>query len=294
MFAPAAQLEIVRLLLALAAHEDWKVHHMDVKSAFLNGDLTEEVYVEQPLGYEKKDEEEKVYKLKKALYGLKQAPRAWKSRLDQSLVSLGFTVYMKHYDDVDDRKSTTGMVFYLGPNPISWSSQKQKVVALSSCEAEFIAASMAACQGTWLRRLLADLIKREVRKVSVKIDNQAAISLCKNPVHHERSKHIDTRFRYIRECIEKGMIKVQHVNTNDQLADILTKSLDKEKFIEIRKNVGVQELKERANQVKEVNVGVNLVGHELARLGIYASTSPNRSRISSPSMVPNPSLAMYK
>ena len=103
VFAPVARLETVRLLLALAAQEDWKVHHMDVKSAFLNGDLTEEVYVEQPVGYEKKDEEGKVYKLKKALYGLKQAPRDWNSKLDQSLVSLRFTrcplehaVYMKH------------------------------------------------------------------------------------------------------------------------------------------------------------------------------------------------------
>jgi hypothetical protein len=78
--------------------------------------------------------------------------------------------------------------------------------------------------------------------VSLKIDNQAAISLCKNPVHHERSKHIDVRFHYIRECVEEGMIKVQHVNTNDQLADILTKSLGKQKFIEMRKKVGVQEM----------------------------------------------------
>jgi hypothetical protein len=78
--------------------------------------------------------------------------------------------------------------------------------------------------------------------VSLKIDNQAAISLCKNSVHHERSKHIDVRFHYIRECVEEGMIKVQHVNTNDQLADILTKSLGKQKFIEMRKKVGVQEM----------------------------------------------------
>jgi hypothetical protein len=63
VFAPVARLETVRLLLALAAQEEWKVHHMDVKSAFLNGDLTEEVYVEQPIVYEKKGEEEKVYKL---------------------------------------------------------------------------------------------------------------------------------------------------------------------------------------------------------------------------------------
>ena len=90
VFAPVARIETVRVLLALAAQEDWKVHHMDVKSAFLNGDLKEKVYVEQPLSYEKKDEEEKVYKLKKAHYGLKQAPRAWNSTLDQSLVSHRF------------------------------------------------------------------------------------------------------------------------------------------------------------------------------------------------------------
>ena len=90
VFAPVARIETVRVLLALAAQEDWKVHHMDVKSAFLNGDLTEEVYVEQPLGYEKKGEEGKVYKLKKALYGLMQAPRAWNSNLDQSMVTLRF------------------------------------------------------------------------------------------------------------------------------------------------------------------------------------------------------------
>jgi hypothetical protein len=67
VFASVARLETVRLLLALAAQEEWKVHHMDFKSAFLNGDLMKEVYVEQPIGYEKKGEEEKVYKLKKAL-----------------------------------------------------------------------------------------------------------------------------------------------------------------------------------------------------------------------------------
>ncbi len=115
-------------------------------------------------------------------------------------------------------------------------------MALSSCEAEYIAASTAACQAVWLRRLLAILAKREVQKVSLKIDNQAAISLCKNLVHHERSKHIDTRFHHIRECIEEGLIEVQHVNTKDQLADIFTKSLGRQKFIEMRKKVGVQAL----------------------------------------------------
>ncbi|CAA6655251.1 unnamed protein product [Spirodela intermedia] len=77
VFAPVAWLNTVRLFIALAAHEGWEVHHMDVKSAFLNGDLKEEVYVEQPAGFISTGNEHKVFKLKKALYDLHQAPRAW-------------------------------------------------------------------------------------------------------------------------------------------------------------------------------------------------------------------------
>ena len=76
VFTPMAWLDKVHLLIALAAHEGWEVHHMDVKSAFLNGDLNEEVYVEQPASFIKKGNEHKVLRLKKALYGLHQAPRA--------------------------------------------------------------------------------------------------------------------------------------------------------------------------------------------------------------------------
>ena len=100
---------MVRVLLALAAQEDWKVHHMDVKSAFLNGDLTEKMYVEQPLGYEKKREGGKVYKRKKVLYGLKQAPRAWNSKLDRSLVTLEFK-RCPHDDPKDSLPSTEEQV----------------------------------------------------------------------------------------------------------------------------------------------------------------------------------------
>lgn len=91
VFAPVARLESVRLLLALAACEGWALHHMDVKSAFLNGVLQEElVYVEQPPGFVLRGQEHKVLHLVKALYGLRQAPRAWYSKLDESLLQLGF------------------------------------------------------------------------------------------------------------------------------------------------------------------------------------------------------------
>jgi hypothetical protein len=90
VFAPVARMETVRLLLALAAHSRWEVHHMDVKSAFLNGELSEEVYVVQPPGYVTAGKEQMVLKLRKALYGLRQAPRAWYAKLDETLNKLGF------------------------------------------------------------------------------------------------------------------------------------------------------------------------------------------------------------
>lgn len=91
VFAPVARIETVRILLALATLKGWQVHHMDVKSAFLNGDLLEEVCVQQPPGFVVKDGNGKVLKLKKALYGLRQAPRAWNAKLDSELLKLGLS-----------------------------------------------------------------------------------------------------------------------------------------------------------------------------------------------------------
>jgi hypothetical protein len=90
VFAPIARLESVRTMLALVAHQRWEVHHMDVKSAFLNGDLKEEVYIAQPPGFVISGSENKVIRLHKVLYGLRQAPRAWNAKLDDTLVSVGF------------------------------------------------------------------------------------------------------------------------------------------------------------------------------------------------------------
>lgn len=90
VFAPVARMETVRLLIALAAQMNWEVHHMDVKSAFLNGELMEEIYVQQPPGFVVENSSGKVLRLKKALYGLRQAPRAWNARLDREMLKLGF------------------------------------------------------------------------------------------------------------------------------------------------------------------------------------------------------------
>jgi hypothetical protein len=89
-FGPVARMESVHVFLALAAQEGWRVHHMDVKSAFLNDDLKEEVYVHQTPGFVVAEKEDKVYRLRKVLYGLRQAPRAWKAKLDATLKEMGF------------------------------------------------------------------------------------------------------------------------------------------------------------------------------------------------------------
>ncbi|XP_039119648.1 secreted RxLR effector protein 161-like [Dioscorea cayenensis subsp. rotundata] len=144
--------------------------------------------------------------------------------------------------DMDDRKSTGGMAFYINECLVSWNSQKLKTVALSSCEAEFMAATVAACHALWLRSLLGELTGRELGVVKLFVDNMSAIALMKNPVFHGRNKHIDTKFHFIRECIEGGQIVVQFVCTEDQKANALTKALPAGKLATMRHLMGVRDL----------------------------------------------------
>ncbi|GJR27081.1 zinc finger, CCHC-type containing protein [Tanacetum coccineum] len=144
--------------------------------------------------------------------------------------------------NTDQGKGTTGIVFYFGESPITWCTQKQPTVALSSCESEFMAATGAACQALWLKRLLSELTGWEEKRITLKVDNISAIALVRNPVFHGRSKHIDIRYHFIRECVENGHINVEHVSGELQRADILTKALPRLKFVTMRQMLGVQDL----------------------------------------------------
>eukprot|EP01018_Ginkgo_biloba_P009783 Gb_07759 [translate_table: standard] len=393
-FAPVAKMNIVRIILALVAQLNWQLYQMDVKSAFLNGDLSEEVYMEQPHGYVQKGKEDHVCRLKKALYGLKQAPRAWYEKIDRYFLDTGFVrsstnsnLYMKvrnsmfvtfvvlyvddllitrnnvsmisdlkkdlqmnfemtdlgllHYflgievwqtpgrvfisqakyiwkvlrrfrmedckpactlmetrsklsvqdegvkidgtlyrqlvgsliyltttrpdiafaigivsrfmaepkqshwlavkqilrylrgtlqyglefvqnDDfklqvhtdsdwagcADTRRSTSGYSFSLGLAAVTWSSEKQPIVALSSTEAEYKAAAVVASEAIWLKQVLDDMGLDQEDATKLYCDNQSTIKLAKNPVFHARTKHIEVHHHFIRELIQNGDIEL--------------------------------------------------------------------------------------
>lgn len=142
--------------------------------------------------------------------------------------------------NIEDRRSTGGMAFYLNKSLITWVSQKQRCVALSSCEAEFMAATAAACQGVWLGNLLGQLTNLKRHPVVLYINNKSAIDLANNPVFHGRSKHIIIRYHFIRECVERGEIIIKHINTGEQRADILTKPMTAVKFEQMRGLLGMK------------------------------------------------------
>jgi hypothetical protein len=144
---------------------------------------------------------------------------------------------------VDSRKSTSGVIFFLGERAISWQSLKQKVVALSSCDAEYIATATASIQGVWLGRLLGELMNKTARRPLLKIDNKSAISLIKNHVHHDWSRHIEVRFHLIRDHVQRRLIEVEFVRTDEKIGDIFTKPLSRVKFLEFVVAIGLQNCK---------------------------------------------------
>ena len=141
--------------------------------------------------------------------------------------------------DVDDRKSTSGFVFFNGSTTFTWLLKKQLIVTLSTCEAEYIVASSCVCHAIWLRKLLKEMNFNQEKSTKIRVDNKSAIELAKNPVHHERSKHIDVRFYFIREHVKNGDMEMTHVASRDQVMDIFTKLLPEELFEKFKKLLGM-------------------------------------------------------
>ncbi|GJT22017.1 copia protein [Tanacetum coccineum] len=268
-FAPIARLEAVRIFVAYAAHKNFPIFQMDVKIAFLNGPLKEEVFVQQPVGFVDPDFTNHVYHLKKALYCLKQATRACQlhytmdilkkhgmekcdivstpmattkldavlqgtpvdqtkyhsmigglmyltaSRPDTAFATLDSGFELIAYADADhagcndDCKSIFGGIQFLGDKLVNWSSKKQDYKAMSSAEAEYVSLSACYAQVIWMRTQLLDY---------------------GFPVQHSRTKHINIRYHFIKEHVEKGTIELYFVGTEYQSADLFKKALPKERF----------------------------------------------------------------
>nr|GEX61123.1 retrovirus-related Pol polyprotein from transposon TNT 1-94 [Tanacetum cinerariifolium] len=225
-FAPVARIEAIRLFLAYAAHKDFTVYQLDVKTAFLNGILKEEVYVGQPPGFVSKQYPDHVYALDKALYVPTPIVEQAKLKLDlvgkpvdhtdycSMIGSLMIFRYLKGtinlglwypkdsgfdltaYSDADhagchlDRKSTSGSVQFLGDKLVCWSSKKQNYVSISTAEYEYVVVSSCCAQVLWMRTQLTDY-GFFYDKVPIYCDSKSAIAISCNPIQHTRTKHID-------------------------------------------------------------------------------------------------------
>ncbi|GJR91935.1 ribonuclease H-like domain-containing protein, partial [Tanacetum coccineum] len=305
--ALGAQLGVFIFSSPLLPHKSlFQSIHLDVKTAFLNGPLKEEVYVAQPDGFVDPDHPEKVYCLRKALYGLKQAPRAWYDELSNFLMSKGFTkgtidptlftirygedillvqIYVddiifrtsdplipkrqttkeKHLKEVKifrylrgtinmglwypkdsgfeltsfsdgdhagclyTRKSTSRGIQFLGDKLVSWMSKKQDCTTMSLAEAEYVALSAGCAQVMWMRTQLKDY-GFNYNKIQLYCDSQSTIAISCNPVQHSRTKHIHTRYHFIKEQVKNDIIELYFVRTEYQLADMFTKALPEDRF----------------------------------------------------------------
>jgi len=139
----------------------------------------------------------------------------------------------------DDMKSTSGYCFSLGSGMFSWCSKKQDIVAQSTAEAEFVAATAAVNQALWLRKIFGDLHMNQTKGTEVFVDNQSAIAISHNPVFHGKTKHFNIKLFFLREVQNNGDVILLYCKTEEQLADIFTKPLSGNKFQLLRQKLGV-------------------------------------------------------
>ena len=129
-----------------------------------------------------------------------------------------------------DRKSTSGGIFSIRSIIFSWYSRKQRSVALSSVETEYMAASLAVCEAIWMRKILVGLFGSHLDPTVIYCDNHSCIKISVNPVFHDRYKHIDIQYHHIIDCVQRKIVLLSYIPTKDQDADILMKALTRSKF----------------------------------------------------------------
>nr|GEU53310.1 retrovirus-related Pol polyprotein from transposon TNT 1-94 [Tanacetum cinerariifolium] len=240
------RIEAIHIFITIAISKNMTIYQMDVKTAFLNGELKEEVYVCQPEGFVDPDHSTHVYHLKKDLYGLNQAPLAWTINWGiwyPKDTAMALTAYADadHAGCQDTRRSTLGSSQFFGDKLVRWSSKKQKSTAIYTTEAEYIFMSGCCAQILWMRSQLTDY-DFVFNKIPLYCDNRSAIALCCNNVQHSRSKHIDIRHHFIRKQVEKGVVELYFVTTDYQLTDIFIKALPRKRFEFLLSHLGMKSM----------------------------------------------------
>ena len=144
-------------------------------------------------------------------------------------------------DNTLDRHSSMGYIFFVADSLVSWTSKKQRVVALSTTEAEYLAGTEETKEAIWIQHFLTEIgiSKDRIAPITLFGDNQSAIALARNPEYHARTKHIQGKQRFITEMVEQGVITVQYVPTANMIADTLTKALPRERYTSLMKLMGV-------------------------------------------------------
>ncbi|GKE16463.1 retrovirus-related pol polyprotein from transposon TNT 1-94, partial [Tanacetum coccineum] len=254
-FALVARLEAVKLFIAYAAHKSFPIYQMDVKIAFLNGPLKEEVHymdssklqgrdtMNSPTSWYLKDSQKAKYaqeiiiKHGMTSYDSIGTPMATK-HLDADVsgtpvdqMKYHTFSYSDHAGCLDSRKSTSGGIQFLGGDKlVSWSSKKQDCTSMSTAEAEYVSLSACCAQVLWLRTQLT-YYGFHFDNIPMYCDSKAAIAISCNPVQHSRTKHIDVRYHFIKEQIEKGIVELFFVRTEYQLADMIGSSISSDDLV---------------------------------------------------------------
>ena len=143
---------------------------------------------------------------------------------------------------ITDRRSTSGYCTFVGGNLVTWRSKKQSVVARSSAEAEFRSVAHGICEVLWIRRLLEDLKISSPLPMKIYCDNKAAISITHNLVFYDRTKHVEVDKHFIKEKLDSGLICMSYVSTKEQVADILTKGLNKRQFENLISKLAMEDI----------------------------------------------------
>ncbi|XP_061348292.1 uncharacterized protein LOC133293706 [Gastrolobium bilobum] len=229
-FAPVAKLNTICIMISITANRDWPLKQFDVKNAFLNGDLEEEVYMEIPPGTKHAN-----------LKGNELLERHLANEFEMK--DLGSLKFM-HNPSEDHMAAVYRILRYLKGCPgkgnlVTWKSKKQKVVARSSAEAEFRGMAHGVCELLWIKSILQDLGICYNQPMELHCDNKAAIEIAHNPIQHDRTKHVEVDRHFIKEKLDQKIIQFPYIKSEDQLADILTKAVSGKVFEEAINKLGM-------------------------------------------------------